>query len=207
MNYKYIYPLFEYGDEEDAESFIVDNLIQNTQHAELDPKSLDYDIMAYMIKRSVCNAYGVNITLMANFFMVQKIVMENYIPHILKYLSLSRYNNNVDVMHTCPSDILLVTNKFATDFSGPCRWSPNRVWTDFKQSDNPIDNILNPLNGTKHIWLTIQSDPKVIDLMNSGLDAYGISRSISEDAIRVKIGPSSSYNRIMTITKLIHKYF
>lgn len=229
MNYRYIYPLFEDSDIEEASEYIASRIVNrngtNTVKAVcqdvdgemevVDLSEVPYGILDNLVSSLVHNVYGINTPLMANYFKTEDIYLNKYVSHILKYLDFKGYNAQsivIDMKDLTVKGITIESMK--PGFQPLSRWNPSEKWISMEYTDNKIVNLMNPINHCKASILTIEPknnkyiiDTDFIDM----IDKYDFKHSIDDHDgafhLSINVLPQKSYNPIMKLVQLIHKYF
>lgn len=215
MNFKYIYPLFKRGEEEQALDYLSNDMILKRKRCstenelEIDEDE-DTDQEIYDISKDLFRlSYGVNITLMANYSLVESTFNEIYKPSIIKYLTYAGVNAKyleIKAGSIVFSTILHRSN--SKDFKPLKRLNPNEKWNKEMLSYLPYrsTNLTNPLNNWSHVFLSIEK-PDIDKNFREEIVLSGSDCFYNDNSIFVKMIPSPDYESIFNITQAIHKYF
>ena len=234
MDYKYIYPLYEEEEVEEASDFITDTIIQkfgsgtiktlekdfNGDMKAINLEELPETILKDMLRNLVFNAYGVNAPLMANYFKVEDVYLNRFETHIVKYLDLKGFK--AESISFDKKGIVL--KKLGELFMEPgfkpiSRWNPKEKWVSMEYTNDMETNLMNPINQCFSTILSIESKcpnkyviaDKFVDMLGMMCYKYSITqKQESTDKIfglRINILPTSTYQSIIKLAQLIHKYF
>lgn len=234
MNYKYIYPLFDEEEVEEASDFIMERIISKSDTSVMKAMREGPDgdmeivnlnevpqiILKGLLGNLVFNAYGVNAPMMANYFRVEDTYLKDFESHILKYLDLSGFaSQSISVDR---KDLVLKSLGVAfmkPGFRPVSRWNPKEKWVSMEYTDNKDINLMNPINQCFATSLSIQSkNPnkyvianKFIDMLDRMSYKYTIINKQESTGnvlgLRIEVLPARSYQPIIKLAQLIHKYF
>ena len=234
MNYKYIYPLFDEEDVEEASDFIMERIISKSDTSMMkamregpdgdmeivDLNEVPQTILKGLLSNLVFNAYGVNAPLMANYFRVEDVYLKDFESHILKYLDLNGFiSQSISVDR---KDIVLKSLGAAfkkPGFQPVSRWNPEEKWVSMEYTDNENINLMNPINQCFATSLSIQSkNPNKYIIANKFIDMIdkmGYKYTIIDKQestgnvlrLQIEVLPVKSYQPIIKLAQLIHKYF
>lgn len=218
MNYKYTHPLFDKDDDELAMNYLADRIVQDQLP---DEESITEDMLKIIysdIRDQIRMGFGINSVLMGNFYMVQDTFRNIYKDHFLSYLDKSDKCIDANIMEITPSVFTMPYINYIKKgtFSRKVfvRWDPSTPWTSFRNGDDPEENLLNPVNGLNHLFLTMAFEKEIPELIlfkdylnKNNITYYFTDNDDPVEHIRIQMLPTSSYNRIVTILKGIHAYF
>lgn len=234
MDYKYIYPLFDEEEVEEASDFIMERIISKSDTSVMkamredpdgDMEIVDLDevpqiVLKGLLGNLVFNAYGVNAPMMANYFRVEDVYLKDFESHILKYLDLNGFA--AQSVSIDKKDLVLRSLSAAfmkPGFQPVSRWNPKEKWISMEYTDNKIVNLMNPINQCFASSLSIQSkNPNryvIADKFVDMLDKMGYKHTIIDKqestgsilGLRIEVLPARSYQPIIKLAQLIHKYF
>lgn len=218
MDYAFMHPLYENGEEEVAIDHIAEYL-ENNNRPEFDITNVNRDefIKApILVPREQTEAiikaqYGNNIILIGNVLRMQDLFFKDYMPHICKYLDILGIRCFCSLFRpsqfTGPYIIKMYTSGKKTT---PLRyWNPNVEWLDLSYTKNVDDNLTNPIN----------------NFYSASLDIYGINSDEFIEAIgriygmnlkrkdksrpsnmSLKILPCANPLTMIQVSEAIHKY-
>lgn len=234
MDYKYIYPLFEEEEVEEASDFIMDRIISKSETGPIkamrenpdgEMEVIDLDevpqaILKGMLGSLVFNAYGVNAPMMANYFKVEDVYLERFETHILKYLDLCGFK--AQSVSFDKKDIVIKQLSYAAmkpGFQPISRWNPREKWVSMEYTDNKYTNLLNPINQCFATSLSIQTKnpnkyiiaSKFVDMIDKMCYKYTITEKQEDSGnilgLRIEVLPARTFQPIIKLAQLIHKYF
>lgn len=234
MDYKYVYPLYTEDEVEEASDFITDRIISKSGTSMLKAMKQDPDgymqivnldevpqsILKDLMGNLVFNAYGVNAPLMANYFKVEDVYLTDFEYHILKYLDLSGFIGQSISLDK--KDLILKQLRLAFQqpgFQPVSRWNPREKWISMEYTDDKSSNMMNPLNQCISSSLSIKSkNPNKYVIASEFIDMIDIMRyryTITEKqentenilGLQIEVLPAKSFQPIIKLAQLIHKYF
>lgn len=226
MDYRYMRPLFESNDTDNAREFIIENMINSDvigimgetndgDHEILGLKDIPREHIAPVLTHIVDAMYGVNIPLMANYLVVQQSINDIYKESILKYLDYVGVRAKfVDII---PSQFLTVSSIMKSkqnDFEAFDRLNPNINWDPNADYLKRNIDISNPLSSYNHSYLMIEnfSNKEFLKSVTNRVEYDNKFRDIDLDNnplknVCIQVLPSSDFNAIYDIVTNIHKYF
>ena len=173
------------------------------------------ELLKPLFKQLVTNAYGVNIVDMANYLCVENLFHEKYKDSILAYLHYVGIDANYVVYK--PSMLvpfILAKRASESGFVPPMAFNPNRRWKSLAYGNDPLANLINPINSYEHVYLSInnirnEGFARFIFNTNAQAKEY-IAKTFNEGkAININLAllPNKSLDPIANIVSAIHKYF
>ena len=233
MYYRYIMPLFENNEIDEALQYLVDRakrgridiLPQGSTVSDMNTdQNFDInnltDLPDYVFDGLMSHMYsslfGVNLPLMANIFKVQDSFFDDFSTNILKYLNMSEKVQDAKLYYYTPLELVIkkaIHNVMKDEKFKLGHWD-SRVewnWTMLKDVANnehyDFNNAIHPFSYFRHTKLYIKGI--ITEKFISHLDMYGIDGSNHSDdsSIMIDVLPSPSYGAMISIIQGIHKYF
>lgn len=218
MDYAFMHPLYENGEEEVAVDHIAEYL-ENNNRPEFDVTNINHEefIKApLLVPREQTEAilktqYGKNIILVGNVLRMQDLFFKDYMPHICKYLDILGIKCFCSLFRPSQFTGLHIIKMYTSGKKTvPLRyWNPNVEWADLSYTKNVDDNLTNPIN----------------NFYSASLDIYGINNDDFIEAIgriygmnlkrkdksrpsnmSLKILPCANPLTMIQVTEAIHKY-
>lgn len=227
MNYKGLYPLYTNSkeDKEEALEYLVRDMdkalnsaigyihIDGTDEI-LSDKTPD-DIKDYIFRNIIISMYGENTSNIANFKIVQQVLLDKYYDYFLKYIELCGYRASYVYMFpsTISTQYIALKSK-DKNFIPYNRWNPKEYWSDYSYDPlNKRKNILNPLNGMMHLYINIygssEKERNNIILLKNYFNGnlYGnYMNERSHSILTIKLLPSKNFFPIVLFKKGIEKF-
>lgn len=232
MQYRFIYPLFEDSEIEEASEYIVDRILNGDGNNQIKIMRENDDGETEMMKISeapnyiaeglvghlVKNTYGINAPLMANYFKTEDVYLNSFVPHILKYLDLRGFNAESVSVDTKSLTLRMISvESRKPGFQPISRWNPVQKWISMDYTDNRMINLMNPLNQCTNCGLVIKpKDQNKYIMVDTNfimaLERNGLKCNMDRDntgvfRISINVLPQKSIQPILKLVKLIHKYF
>lgn len=224
----YQYPIFrsDPASEESAAKYLAKNMIESgvIKIMEIDKdfyhKNLNkedenkiFNFLHQTIIDMCYFMYGRNLTRMANFLIVSKMVNDKLIPSLTKYMD--NIGLEYKLINFTPSEIVhpYIASKTKNPLFKPLeRWDPNSIW-DFNNNNlSPDEALTNPINGFIHSTLylkNIDNRKFLISLQKNGI----LSRKNILDnkwyfeELELKLLPYNTFNKVLNIANAIFKYY
>lgn len=229
MDYRYIYPLYEKSDTDEARYFLADKMAKDVKtkkdsgigiirEGEFGPEQVPLsdapqEYIRAIFENIVATAYGVNIALMANYTKVEDIFFEKYQPSILRYFYFCGVKAKFTTIYkgSISAKLLAYRSQNDKNFVPLSLWNPTQEWKSMKYTDNCNINIMNPINTCAETVLEIDGDIPykfIEELSARDIEGYFTESNPGVyNHINIKVLPSKTYKPIINLTRLIHKYF
>lgn len=229
MDYRYIYPLYEKSDIDEARYFLADKMAKDVKkeknsgigiirEGEFGPEQIPLsnapeEYIRTIFENIVSTAYGINIVLMANYIKVEDVFFEKYLPSILRYFYFCGVKAEFTTVYKGSISAKLLTYRSQKDenFIPLSLWNPMQEWKSMKYTNNCNINIMNPINTCAETILQIDGDIPykfIEELSARDIEGYFTKNNMGiYTHIDINVLPSKTYKSIINLTRLIHKYF
>ena len=218
MDYTFMHPLYENGEEEVAIDHIAEYL-ENNNRPEFYATNVNCDeftIAPPLIPReqteNILKAqYGKNIILVGNILRMQDLFFKDYMPHICKYLDILGIKCFCSLFR--PSQFIgphIIKKYISGNQIIPLKyWNPNIEWSDLSYTKNADDNLTNPINNFYSASLDIYgiNSDEFIETVGK---IYGMNLKRKDKSrpsnMSLKMLPCVNPLTMIQVTEAIHKY-
>lgn len=216
MDNRYIFPLYTEDEYELARDYLASCMYNNMIESEC--VNIEGEKLKSSLSEMITQMYGVNLVRMANYRMVQDIIVNKYIDSIFFYLRSCKVKSNIiqlDYQDIIPQIIAYKSQQ--PGFIPYKRFNPSEKW-NFTYGDNIEKNLMNPLNGFPHYYIELVNLDNY-DFMreiassyhNYSNDLYDKANEWEAENIKVtlafKVLPACNLHDINVLIMAMHKYF
>lgn len=218
MDYTFMHPLYENGEEEVAIDHIAEYL-ENNNRPEFNVTNvnhMEFEKAPLLVPREQTESilktqYGKNLILVGNVLRMQDLFFKDYMPHMCKYLDILGIKCYCSLFR--PSQFTgpyIIKSYISGKKTVPLRyWNPEVEWTDLSYTNNFDDNLTNPINNFYSASLDIYgvTSDEFIEAIGRiyGMDLRRKDKSRPSN-MSLKILPCMNPLTMIQITEAIHKY-
>lgn len=224
MDTRFIIPIYEDEDYNDALEYLVDRMkstssgirvILEQDEGMVNP-TLDKppkQLLHHFFRKIISSCYGVNMPLMANYFRIEDEWNNKYKKHLINYLKHKYFVEIVDMdINAFALNSLRLRNS-DPGYYALSKWNPDHKWTDMDYTDSVDTNIMNPINHCLNSIIYIISksgemhiDSKFTSLLNHMNFKYSYVAKGNNFGISINVLPCKTPVSLLKLVQLIHKY-